>query len=266
MGYLNGIYNWAIGNKLRGFLTMLMLGIVTFGGCKKSSEPNQPLKQAARAENLENIVSKTDVNEINKETSEKVPLRIEYPKPMFIGTPTDIRRSYKVEDTTGKKSLPFYVPFGTKNLALGKPVYSSDDEPIIGELELVTDGDKEATDGSYVELGPFKQHVTIDLGKKSVIYAIVVWHYHKEPRIYNDVIVQVADDSDFILNVKTIFNNDWDNSSGLGVESDLEYVENNNGKLIDAKGVETRYVRFYSNGNSSNDINHYIEAEVYGKE
>ena len=40
------------------------------------------------------------------------------------------------------------------------------------------------------------------------IYAIVVWHYHGEARVYHDVVVQLADDSDFIENVQTIFNND----------------------------------------------------------
>jgi hypothetical protein len=28
--------------------------------------------------------------------------------------------------------------------------------------------------------------------------------------------------------------------------------------------VKGRYVRLYSNGNTSNDLNHYVEVEVYG--
>jgi hypothetical protein len=40
-----------------------------------------------------------------------------------------------------------------KNLALNKPVTSSDKDPIIGKLDQVTDGDKEGSDGSWVELG-----------------------------------------------------------------------------------------------------------------
>jgi len=39
----------------------------------------------------------------------------------------------------------------------------------------------------------------------------------RRSRIYRDVVVQVADDADFINGVKTIFNNDQDNSAGLGV-------------------------------------------------
>ena len=75
---------------------------------------------------------------------------------------------------------------------------------------------------------------------------------------------QVASDRDFI-NAQTIFNNDHDNSSGLGVGEDMHYTETAEGNLIDAKGVRGRYVRLYSNGNSSNDSNHYIEVEVFGR-
>jgi len=193
-----------------------------------------------------------------------VPLEIKLPKPMFVGTPQDTRVP-NLEKPTGKPRAPFYAPAGTKNVALDKPVSSSDEEPIIGEIKMITDGDKEAADGSYVELGPLLQHVTIDLQAVYEIYAIVIWHYHKQARVYYDVVAQVADDADFITNVRTLFNNDIDNSSGLGVGKAMHYTETNDGKLIDAKGVRARYVRLYSNGNTGNDLNHYIEVEVYGK-
>jgi hypothetical protein len=170
-----------------------------------------------------------------------------------------------LEKPLGKSRPPFLAPTETTNIALGKPVSRSHEEPIIGEIEMITDGDKEAADGSYVELGPSVQQVTIDLEATYEIYAIVVWHYHKQPHVYFDVIVQVADDMDFITNVKTVFNNDIDNSAGLGIGNQMHYTETNEGKLIDTKGAEARYVRLYSNGNSVNDLNHYIEVEVYGK-
>ena len=129
---------------------------------------------------------------------------------------------------------------------------------------MVTDGDKEATDGSYVELGPFVQYITIDLETMADIYAVVAWHFHKQPRVYFDVIVQLADDADFTENVRTIYNNDHDNSAGLGVGKDMHYVETSEGRLIDAKGARARFVRLYSNGNTGNDLNHYIEVDVYG--
>jgi len=196
--------------------------------------------------------------------SGRVPLDIKLPQPMFVGTPQDFQVD-NLEKPLGRPRPPFLAPVGTKNVALGKPVSASDEEPIIGEIEMITDGDKEAADGSYVELGPFLQHVTIDLQAEHEIYAVVIWHYHKEARVYYDVLAQVCNDADFTENVTTLFNDDADNSAGLGVGKDMHYVETNEGKLIDAKGVRARYVRLYSNGNTSNDLNHYIEVQVYGK-
>ena len=193
-----------------------------------------------------------------------VAIHPELPKPMFVGTPQDTRVP-NLEKPRGKARGDFFAPAGTKNLAAGKPVSSSDEEPIIGDIDMITDGDKEAADGSYVELGPFDQHVTVDLEAVHEIYAILAWHYHKQARVYFDVVVQVADDPDFISNVKTLFNNDIDNSLGLGVGKDMHYTETNEGRLFDAKGVKGRYVRLYSKGNTSNDLNHYIEVEVYGR-
>lgn len=207
---------------------------------------------------------KGDVLTKKTDDTKLVALDIQLPKAMFAGTPQD-NKVENLEKPLGKPRPPFLAPVGTKNIALGKPVSSSDEEPIIGQLDMITDGDKEAPDGSYVELGPFPQQVTIDLGAIYKIYAIVVWHYHKQPRVYFDVVVQVTDDKYFITNVKTLFNNDIDNSAGLGAGKDLHYIETNEGKLIDAKGVKARYVRLYSNGNINNDLNHYIEVEVYGK-
>ena len=65
--------------------------------------------------------------------------------------------------------------------------------------------------------------------------------------------------------VKTIFNNDADDSLGLGAGRDLSYVETYEGKLMEGKGAQGRYVRLFSNGNTHDDLNHYIEVEVYGR-
>jgi hypothetical protein len=192
------------------------------------------------------------------------PLDIKLPGPMFNSTKEAIRVSNLRKLDTGDRP-PFLAPVGTTNVALDKPVATSDEEPIIGEIEMITDGDKEAADGSFVELGPFLQHVTIDLESLHEIYAVMVWHYHKLPRAYLDVIVQIADDADFITNVRTLFNNDIDNSAGLGVGTDMHYVETHKGELIDARGTKARYVRLYSNGNTTDDLNHYVEVEVYGR-
>ena len=104
----------------------------------------------------------------------------------------------------------------------------------------------------------------IDLGKSCELHAIVAWHYHSQARVYRDVVVQVSDDRDFISGVATVFSNDHDNTSGLGAGKDKEYIETFDGKLFDPKGAKARYVRLYSGGNTSNDMNHYVEVEVYG--
>ncbi len=275
-------------------LVLVVVSLCFVCSCKKAPEqaaPSQPpaeKKAPETAEEQKPAVQeqpKVEVEEPNKPAEEPVadaeqsepapdekaaagmvPIKLELPKPMFVGTPQDTRVP-NLEKPSGGPRAPFLAPEGTVNLALNKPVSSSDEEPIIGELEMITDDDKEAADGSYVELGPFLQHVTVDLGQMSEIYAVIVWHYHKQARVYFDVVIQVADDPDFVTNVQPIFNNDIDNSSGLGVGKDMHYTETNEGRLFDclSKGVKGRYVRCYSNGNTGNDLNHYIEVAVYGK-
>jgi hypothetical protein len=191
-------------------------------------------------------------------------LKIAYPTPMYIGTPKDLKvdRLEKEEDI----STPYLlVPQGTVNLALGKEVKCSDPYPILGEPGLITDGDKEAMDASYIELDVGPQHITIDLGEECTIFAVAVWHFHQKARVYFDVVVQVADDPDFTAGVTTLFNNDHDNSLGLGEGEDPHYLETNKGRLIDARGIIGRYVRLYSSGNTDNNMNHYTEVEVHGK-
>ena len=193
-----------------------------------------------------------------------VALEIELPKPMFVGTPKNIV-SANLETPTGKLRPPFHVPKGVKNVAENKPVTSSDPEPIIGELAMATDGDKEGADGSYIEFGPRVQWVQVDLEGEFEVFAIVFWHYHSRACVYHDVVVQVSDDPNFTKGIVTLFNNDDNNTARLGVGEDKEYIETNEGRLVDARGVRARYVRLYSNGNTSNDMNHLIEVEVYGR-
>lgn len=195
--------------------------------------------------------------------SQKIELKLQLPKPMFIGTPRNIR-SANLEPISGKPRAPLFVPAGTRLLSLKKPVTASDTQPVIGDLGTVTDGEKSGEDGYFVEFGPGKQWVQIDLRGSCSLQPILIWHYHSQARVYRDVVVQVSDDKDFITGVTTLFNNDHDNTSGLGIGKDKEYIETNEGKLIDAKGVKARYVRLYSNGNTANDMNHYVEVEIYG--
>jgi hypothetical protein len=188
---------------------------------------------------------------------DQVPLKTDLPKPLFVGTPVPIKVP-NLEPAQKGKRPDFMVPAGTTNLAKGRKVTASDNDPVVGTLDLITDGDKDGDEGSWVELGPGKQWVQIDLEKDANIYAIMLWHFHSQARVYFDVVVQVSDDPTFSKEVTTIYDN-----SANG--KDRPYIETYEGKLIDAKGVKGRYVRLYSKGNTTNKLNHYIEVEVFGK-
>jgi hypothetical protein len=196
------------------------------------------------------------------EKLEPIPIRL--PQPLFEGTPQNLRVP-NLEKPRWKAREPFLAPAGVRNVARRKTVTSSDLEPVMGDLAMLTDGDKEAEDGSYITLGQGRQHVTVDLGAMHEIYAVLFWHFHKTPRVYFDIIVQIADDPNFTKNVRTLFNNDHDNTSKLGAGKDMNYIETSEGRLIDAKGAVARYVRLYSNGNNADEMNNYIEIEAYGR-
>ncbi len=195
--------------------------------------------------------------------ADEVPLKLDLPKPLFVGTPRPLKLANLEKPRTGRRP-DMMVPAGTVNLSKGKPVTASDSLPVIGDLPLITDGDKSGDEGTYVEFGPGVQWVQIDLQQAAKIYAIALWHFHSQARAYHDVIVQISDDPEFKKGVTTVFNNDDNNSAGLGAGTDQAYIETYEGKLIDAKGASGRYVRCTSNGNTSDELNHYTEVEVYG--
>ncbi len=232
-------------------LTGLALAL-TLASCGKKEESKAAAAPAAAS--TAPAVPAGDLEEI----------KLEFPKPMFIGTPVPAELPNLEKADPSKVVKTIMVPKGTTNLAKGKTVTSSDAAPIIGELSLVTDGDADGADGSFVELMPGKQWVQIDLGAEANLYKIAMWHYHKQAQAYIDVEVQVSNDAEFKTGVTTLFNSDHDDTSGMGKGGDPAYVETNHGRVIDAKGTKARYVRLWSNGNTSNDMNHYCEVQVYG--
>ncbi|MBB5038324.1 discoidin domain-containing protein [Prosthecobacter dejongeii] len=191
-------------------------------------------------------------------------IKIEFPKPMFIGTPVPAKLPNLEQPDPSKIIKSFQAPKGTVNLAKDKEVTSSDPAPIIGELSLVTDGDADGSDGCFVELAPGPQWVQIDLGAPTSINKIATWHYHKQAQAYVDVVIQVSDDKEFKTGVTTLFNSDHDDTLKMGAGADPAYIETNHGRVIDGKNTKAQYVRLYSNGNTSNEMNHYCEVAVYG--
>lgn len=194
-----------------------------------------------------------------------VPLMLNLPAAAFKGTPKDLQIGPNVEPISDKPRPPMLVPAGLKNVATGAKLTCSDKNASADMLAKITDGNKEASDDSIIFLRKNTQWVQMDLGSSYEIFAIVIWHAHNTAKVYHDVIVQAADDADFIENVRTIFNNDQGNNSGLGVGTDREYFETNEGKLIGAKGLKARFLRFYSKGSTESAMNEYTEIEVYGR-
>lgn len=190
-------------------------------------------------------------------------LDIQLPKMYFSSTPLH----YSSDNFAGPiyEVEPFMAPKGAVNLSQGKPVTSSDPDPNYGKLELVTDGKIGHEEEYVVELEYGPQWVQIDLGQVSELYAIALWHFYTNDRVYFDVVVRTADDAEFTENVQTIYNADYDNSLETGEGKDPEYIDTFQGWIIDAKRAKGQFVRLYSNGNTTDECNHYIEVQVFGK-
>lgn len=190
-------------------------------------------------------------------------IEIKLPEPFFGGTPLDYWGE-NLEPPSFKDREPFMAPKGTTVISRGKPVTSSFKDPLHGELKQIVDGNKDYARSSLVELGEGVQWVQIDLEAEYKVYAILVWHFHEGKRVYFDIVAKASNDPEFKEDVTAVYNNDHDNSAGLGVGKDKEYIEDEKGRLMDAKGVQARYLRFYSQGNTANDLNNYVEIEVFG--
>lgn len=199
------------------------------------------------------------------QADELVPLKPKLPAPAFVGTPKDVPVGANVEAPSDKPKPPLMIPSDAKNVAPGSKISSSDTNAAANALAKITDGDKEAFDTSIVLLRKGTQYVQFDLGSAQEIFAIVFWHAHDAPKIYRNVIVQVADDAGFTENVRTLFNNDIENSSGRGVGTDKQYFETYEGRTVDAKGAKARFVRLYSKGSTDSALNEYTEVEIYAR-
>ena len=190
------------------------------------------------------------------------PLKLKFPSHTPKGTPEDLPSGTNVEPLSDKAPKPLDVPKGVVNVAAGKPATSSV-APFLGDLKQVTDGEKEPFDEQAVEMKKGAQWVQIDLGQSYEIHAIAMWHDHRYVQSFRDVVLQISDDPEFKTGVTTVFNNDSDNSSGLGVGTDREYFELEFGKAVPVKAVKARYVRGYTKGSSLSALNAWQEIEVY---
>jgi hypothetical protein len=226
----------------------------------KSASSDSSSTQVASARDA---VGSTPVDFSNSPTVKIAP---RMPQPFFISTPVPDYSTIPNLDKPGTLPvLSMELPRGSKLLSAKARVTSSCLTPLTGTLDQVTDGEKDGSDGFQVELDSGKQWLQIDLGENKEIWGLWMWHFHKMGSVvYKGVVVQVSDDPDG-KNATTLYNNDYDNSVGLGVGNDSSYVETNNGRFVAGKGTKGRYVRFWSNGRYLDERNHYIEVEIYGK-
>jgi hypothetical protein len=196
--------------------------------------------------------------------AEEKELPLVLPKSVALGTPRPMKINNLEPVSSAPRKLP-KVPAEAVNLAKGCNVTSSAREAAAGDFSYLTDGDKGGEEGFEVELPRGAHWVQIDLAKQAEISAIALWHFHRERRVYFDVVVQISNDPAFKKDVTTVYNNDSENELGLGKGKDYCYYESNEGRVMAVSpAVKGRYVRFWSKGNSAGPSNDYIEAEVWG--
>ncbi len=255
-----------------------VLGIAPSTGVEKSAGGNdgQGVISPLAAQCPTHVTKKEESAAEDREGSGEDLVKLQLDLPEFRFPPSPLYdfpedHPHLIPDPLSPREHPNYilVPPGTKNVALNKPVWGSS-RAVVGDLRNVTDGDRRVHISAGVELlGSGKQCVQIDLRESHHIYKVLLWHQFAGIRVYRDVVVQVSDDPEFQKDVRTIFNNDWDNSLGLGKGQERgEYIETPEGKLVDGGGVTARYVRLYSRGSyagsSANKRNQYREVAVYG--
>jgi hypothetical protein len=220
-------------------------------GCKKAA-PEKPKKTTFARGGMKLVELDLEIHAVTGPTTRD---NIEDISPPHL-------RKYKKNE----KRKPFMVIEGLENLAMFKPVTVSN-APGIGEIEQINDGIMSSDEFDFVE-GP--GWVQVDLEESASIHAIVLWHYHASVVIFNDVIVQISDNADFTQNVRTLFNNDHDNSAGMGKGSDTAYISSGWGEIVDARDenlqpATARYIRLYTNKSTDGLSPRYVELAVYGK-
>ncbi len=143
-------------------------------------------------------------------------------------------------------------------------------------LSILTDGVRTDTEYALISTGSVAKYVQLNLGESHSITKLNILNDYNPsaPRIGKDIIVQLSNDPTFATGVTTVYNNDGDNSVGLGAGGDSEYTEPINGSgLTIALGspVNAQYVRYWANGHTRtqtsayNTVNTPVEVEVYAQ-
>jgi hypothetical protein len=140
------------------------------------------------------------------------------------------------------------VGIKTTDIANGKTAITTSSTPLSGSTTLLTDGSTSSS--PYINLNTGTQWIQVDLGASYSLSAVKLWHYWQDGRTYGSVQVKVSTNGLFSGEETTVFNGP-------------NYTETSNGKLINFAPITARYIRAYSNGNSVNGNNHYVELRAY---
>ncbi|WP_420871967.1 discoidin domain-containing protein [Cohnella rhizosphaerae] len=143
----------------------------------------------------------------------------------------------------------------TVNVALGKTVSTNGAVSGGGSVSVVTDGARGSSGYALISVADGPKWVQADLGQTYAISRINVLNdwggTSGVARTGRDHVVQLSNDPTFATGVTTVFNNDTDNSAGLGAGSDAAYQEPTDGtgkNIVLTTPVNARYVRSWANG------------------
>ncbi|WP_309122808.1 fibronectin type III domain-containing protein [Paenibacillus sp.] len=159
------------------------------------------------------------------------------------------------------------------NVALNKSVSASTTDLFGGALSVITDGvstNSSAYAGIRTTSGP--QYYQVDLGASyslNTFRLVNDWGASGIARTNKDVIVQLSNSATFASGATTVYNNDANNSVGLGTGTDPEYQESAAGLTIPlGTPVNARYARVWGSGhvrtdNTTHTVLTPIEFEAY---
>jgi hypothetical protein len=185
------------------------------------------------------------------------------------------------------------LPSGSTNLAYGRSITTNFPDPIMGQLDMITDGNKGVltysdgrlryidADNCYVEFSPSihsmsgdeftklgPRFVQFDFQESNFFDAIWIWAGYRDHGydVVRKLVIQISQDPKFATNPTTVFNCDTDNSLGFGLGSDRPFASSRFGKLIRIKPTLGRYVRIWCNGSVMFPREtRLVEIEIYGR-
>lgn len=178
---------------------------------------------------------------------------IKYDKPINFGINGQISShiiravSYRGDEVSNIFNGEYFIVNASENVALRKPVYLTvPGESFNGSgstISVINDGLSDPY-GAFATLSGTTGFAVIDFKDKYLVDKVITnaWHDWE----FSDVVIQLANDEQFTEGVYTVFNNDVDNSLGLGFGTDGPYKEKGGsiGHVFEFEPVEARYIRF----------------------